>query len=70
MSACESRFSTWRSRTSAKAWSSEEIATLRQLADAGESIRIIALHLRRTESAVRNKAGMHGISLAVKSAVD
>jgi DNA-binding NarL/FixJ family response regulator len=68
MSACVSRFSAWRPRTSAKAWSPQEVATLRQLAEAGESIRIIALNLRRTESAVRNKAGMHGISLAVKSA--
>jgi DNA-binding NarL/FixJ family response regulator len=68
MSACVSRFSAWRPRASTKSWSSEEVATLRQLAEAGESIRIIALHLRRTESAVRNKAGMHGISLAVKSA--
>jgi len=69
MSACASRFPSWRPRAAIKSWSSAEIIKLRELAEAGESIRIIAHHLRRTESAIRNKALMHGISLAAKSEV-
>jgi hypothetical protein len=44
-------------------WSSEDLGRLRALADSGASLRQIATALRRTESAVRNKACMHGISV-------
>ena len=45
-------------------WSCAELKQLRELTDAGMSIEIIASRLKRTISAVRNKAGMHGFSLA------
>jgi hypothetical protein len=48
---------------SASAWSREEIRQLRELAEGGTPVRVISTLLRRTESAVKNKAGMHGISL-------
>ena len=44
-------------------WSTEDIRLLRQLAVAGASLETIAGTLRRTRSAIRNKATMHGISL-------
>lgn len=44
-------------------WSSEDLRALRELAAAGTPLESIATSLRRTTSAVRNKAGMHGISL-------
>lgn len=44
-------------------WSTEEIRQLRQLAVAGASLDTISITLRRTRSAIRNKATMHGISL-------
>jgi hypothetical protein len=69
MSACASRLS-WRPRAAIRSWSTDEIVRLRELAEAGESVGIIALNLRRTESAIRNKALMHGISLAAKTDVD
>jgi hypothetical protein len=50
-----------------KAWSTEEIQQLRQLAIAGESPEAIAMKLRRSASAIRNKATMHGISLKSRS---
>jgi len=43
---------------------------LRILADAGYSIDAIANWLRRTKSAVRNKAGMHGISVSSSGGSD
>ena len=46
-----------------KEWSSEELRQLRELAEAGTSLDAISVTLRRTASAIRNKAGMHGISL-------
>ena len=45
-------------------WSSAELKQLREMSDAGVGVEIIAAQLRRTVSAVRNKAGMHGYSLA------
>jgi hypothetical protein len=45
-------------------WSCAELKQLRELTDAGIGIEIIASRLKRTVSAVRNKAGMHGFSLA------
>jgi hypothetical protein len=46
-------------------WSSAELKQLRELTDAGIGVEIIAARLKRTVSAVRNKAGMHGFSLTV-----
>jgi hypothetical protein len=51
------------SRTMLRAWSRTEIRELRQLADAGMPMQVIAAKLNRTVSAVRNKAGIHGISV-------
>lgn len=56
-----------RSAGRVRAWSRDEIRELRELADAGVPTHIIAVRLRRTVSAVKNKAGIHGIS--VKNAV-
>jgi hypothetical protein len=47
----------------ASSWSLRDVQTLRSLVDAGTSVREIARILRRTESAVRNRAAHHGISL-------
>jgi hypothetical protein len=44
-------------------WSLDKIRTLRRLAQQGLSVKEIAAALHRTESAVRNKAVMQGISL-------
>ena len=52
-------------RRAARVWSSAELKQLRELTDAGTGVEIIAAQLRRSVSAVRNKAGMHGFSLAV-----
>ena len=49
-------------RTS-RSWSREEIRQLRELADAGVPAHDIAARLRRTVSAIKNKAGIHGISV-------
>ena len=53
--------------SAAKMWSSAELKQLRELTDAGVGIEIIASRLKRTISAVRNKAGMHGFSLAAST---
>jgi hypothetical protein len=45
------------------AWSREEIGRLRELAALGTPLRLISRILNRTESALRNKACLHGISL-------
>ena len=37
---------------------------LRELSDAGIGVEIIAARLRRSVSAVRNKAGMHGFPIS------
>lgn len=50
--------------SAATSWSKDELQQLRTLAQTGASIDAIAKTLKRTTSAVRNKAGMHGISLA------
>jgi hypothetical protein len=44
-------------------WSSADLRRLRELASLGTPLDAIASALRRTTSAIRNKAGMHGISL-------
>jgi len=51
------------SRRAARMWSSAELKQLRELSDAGTDVEIIAARLRRSVSAVRNKAGMQGVSL-------
>ncbi len=45
-------------------WSSAELKQLRELTGAGIGVEIIATRLKRSVSAVRNKACMHGFSLA------
>lgn len=47
----------------AKLWSSDELRRLRELAEQGVPLNKIAACLHRSESAVRNKAGMQGISV-------
>lgn len=47
-------------------WSSEDVRLLREMAATGNALETIATALRRTTSAVRNKAGMHGISLRAR----
>jgi hypothetical protein len=47
----------------AKMWSPAELKQLRELTDAGIGVEIIAVKLKRSVSAVRNKAGMHGFSV-------
>lgn len=47
----------------ANTWSTEDIRLLRQLAIDGAPLEVIAVTLRRTRSAIRNKASMHGVSL-------
>jgi hypothetical protein len=49
--------------SSTNTWTMEDIRLLRQLAIEGASLETIAVTLRRTRSAIRNKATMHGISL-------
>jgi len=44
-------------------WSSEELKQLRALAGERVPVEVIATRLRRSVSAVRNKAGLHGIPL-------
>jgi len=48
---------------SGNAWTHEDLRRLRELAQAGVGSETIAVHLRRTHSAIRNKAAMQGISL-------
>jgi hypothetical protein len=50
-------------RSGRNEWSTEDLRRLRDLAATGTPLNAIAATLRRTTSAVRNKAGMHGISL-------
>ncbi|HEY6643922.1 hypothetical protein [Povalibacter sp.] len=57
-----------RRRAPDNVWSSESVRKLRELAEAGAATEVIAAHLGRTPSAVRNKAGLHGISLRKRDA--
>jgi len=41
----------------------QEVRRLRELAEAGVPIDLIAATLRRTRSAIKNKAGFHSIRL-------
>jgi len=45
------------------AWTSDALRRLRELAALGVSVGDIAAALGRSESAIRNKAGLQGISL-------
>ena len=47
----------------ARVWSSLELRQLREVSDAGMGVEIIAARLKRSVSAVRNKAGLQGFSL-------
>lgn len=49
--------------SAASSWSSHEVQKLQALVAARTSIHEIARILRRTESAIRNKAALHGIAL-------
>jgi len=53
----------FRTSSASKVWSSVELQELRALAMAGAAVTEMAARLRRSVSAVRNKAGMQGISL-------
>lgn len=57
---------TFQRRANSNEWSSEDLRQLRELAANGTAPGMIAVTLRRTESAIRNKAGMHGISLRAR----
>jgi hypothetical protein len=57
----------FKTRTTTKAWSTDDVRWLRALAHEGLTTEDIATRLRRTVSAIRNKAGMHGISLVSRS---
>lgn len=46
-----------------KTWDPEDLRELRELAEQGIAPAVIAARLRKTESTIRNKAGMLGISL-------
>lgn len=50
-------------RRTVNIWSTSDIRQLRDLAAAGVPAEIIAVTLQRTHSAVKNKAGLHGIPL-------
>jgi hypothetical protein len=51
------------------AWATADVQRLRELAGQGISPGQAAKLLRRSESAVRNKAGLHGISFQRKMGV-
>jgi len=49
--------------SAANSWSMHDVQKLQALVEARTSVREMARILRRTESAIRNKAALHGISL-------
>ena len=57
MSACASRFPSWRPRAAIKSWSSAEIIKLRELAEAGENR---AVGQEETELRVGGAGGTRG----------
>jgi hypothetical protein len=61
--AMSSAISSQKPAAGATGWSTADIRRLRELAEQGMPVPTIAATLRRSESAIRNKAGMHGISL-------
>jgi DNA-binding NarL/FixJ family response regulator len=50
-------------------WTVEEIRTVRTLVENGYSVAEIARELKRTESAIRYKARLHGLTLAAAPSV-
>jgi hypothetical protein len=50
------------------AWTADAIRRLRELAAIGAPVSDIASALGRSESAIRNKAGLHGIALTSAAA--
>jgi hypothetical protein len=52
----------------AASWTPEDLRVLRELVGQGCSAQLIAKKLRRTESSVRNKVVMQGLSLIVRPA--
>ena len=48
------------------AWSIDDVRRLRELAARNVSIEAIATTLGRSPSAIKNKAGLHGISLRAR----
>jgi hypothetical protein len=44
-------------------WSMDDVRRLRDMAGCGVPLHEIAATLRRSESAIRNKAAIHGISI-------
>jgi hypothetical protein len=50
-------------RNTGKPWRSSDIAQLRQLAKGNTPTRVIGLKLGRTETSVRSKASVEGVSL-------
>ncbi len=57
------RFARHAPRNRRNDWSIEDLRRLRELAATGTPLQAIATTLRRSTSAIRNKAGMQGISL-------
>lgn len=53
----------WERSKPTNAWTIDDVRRLRELAEHGVDIGVIASELRRSVSSIRNKAGMHGISL-------
>lgn len=47
----------------ANAWSMDDVRLLRELAERNVPLEAIASTLRRSTSAIKNKASLHGISL-------
>jgi hypothetical protein len=50
-------------------WCTDDLQKLRVLAQSGAPLDVIARSLGRSVSAIRNKASMHGISLAPRKMV-
>jgi len=55
-----------RQRTLPGTWAIEDVQLLRSLALQGLPVELIASQLGRSASAIKNKAGMHGIPLQSK----
>lgn len=57
-------------REGKRSWSTDDVRTLRELAQRGLPIAAVAKLLDRSESAVRNKATMHGIPMRRSGAAE
>jgi hypothetical protein len=49
-------------------WSTDDIRELREFAEQGLPVAVIAKRMRRSESAIRNKAAMHGVPVRTEKA--